>query len=110
MADVHALGDFEQLVLLGVLQSGPDSYGVPIWRELENRTGRRVSLGAVYKTLDRLEGKGLLRSVRGKPTAERGGRSKRVYRVTASGLRLLNSTLAALARMTEGLELEPGTQ
>jgi PadR family transcriptional regulator PadR len=109
MPEMHALGDFEQLVLLGVLQSSPDSYGVPIWRELEIRTGRRLSLGAVYKTLDRLESKGLLRSARGQPSAERGGRSKRVYQVTASGLRLLNSTLAALARMTEGLELELGT-
>ena len=108
MSDTQALGDFEQLVLLGVLQSSPDSYGVPIWRELESRTGRRVSLAAVYKTLDRLEYKGLLRSARGQPSAERGGRSKRVYEVTASGLRSLNSTLAALARMTDGLELELG--
>ena len=110
MPDTQALGDFEQLVLLGVLQSSPDSYGVPIWRELESRTGRRVSLAAVYKTLDRLEGKGLLRSARGQPSAERGGRSKRVYGMTASGLRSLNSTLAALARMTDGLELELGRQ
>jgi PadR family transcriptional regulator PadR len=110
MSEVHALGDFEQLVLLGVLQSSPDSYGVPIWRELESRTGRRVSLGAVYKTLDRLESKGLLRSVQGPPSAERGGRSKRVYGVTQSGLRLLHSTLTALARMTDGLELELGRQ
>ena len=106
MPDVHALGDFEQLVLLGVLQSGPDSYGVPIWRELEVRTGRQVSLGAVYKTLDRLEAKGLLKSAFGQPSAERGGRSKRLYRVTPAGLRLLNSTLAALTRMTAGLKLE----
>jgi PadR family transcriptional regulator PadR len=110
MSDMQALGDFEQLVLLGVLQSGPDSYGVPIWRELESRTGRWVSLGAVYKTLDRLEGKGLLRSTHGRPSAERGGRSKRVYEMTASGHRLLNATLAALARMTDGLELELGRQ
>ena len=109
MPVVHALGDFEQLVLLGVLRSGPESYGVPIWRELESRTGRRVSLGAVYKTLDRLESKGLLRSVRGQPSAERGGRSTRIYRMTAPGLRLLSSTLGALARMADGLELEPGT-
>jgi PadR family transcriptional regulator, regulatory protein PadR len=110
MPDSHVLGDFEQLVLLGVLQSGSESYGVPIWRELERRTGRRVSLGAVYKTLDRLENKGLLRSAQGQPTSERGGRSKRVYRVTPSGLRLLNATLAALARMAQGLELELGRQ
>jgi len=110
MSDAQTLGDFEQLVLLGVLQSSPNSYGVPIWRELESRTGRRVSLAAVYKTLDRLEYKGLLRSARGQPSAERGGRSKRVYGMTASGFRLLNSTLAALARMTDGLELELGRQ
>ena len=110
MPDAHGLGDFEQLVLLGVLQSTPDSYGVPIWRELETRTGRNVSLGAVYKTLDRLESKGLLRSARGQPSPERGGRSKRLYRVTPAGLGLLNSTLAALSRMTAGLELEPETQ
>ena len=108
MPDMQALGDFEQLVLLGVLQSSPDSYGVPIWRELESRTGRRVSLAAVYKTLDRLETKGLLRSMHGQPSAERGGRRKRVYQMTASGLRVLNATLAALARMTDGLELELG--
>ena len=110
MADTPVLGDFEQLVLLGVLQSSPDSYGVPIWRQIEDRTGRRVSLGAVYKTLDRLESKGLLRSIHGQPSAERGGRRTRVYQTTASGLRLLNATLAALARMTDGLELELGRQ
>jgi DNA-binding PadR family transcriptional regulator len=110
MQDSHALGDFEQLVLLGVLQTGPESYGVPIWRELESRTGRRVSLGAVYKTLDRLESKGLLRSALAQPTPERGGRSKRIYHVTTAGRRLLNSTLTALARMTQGLELELGRQ
>src|SRR5262245_10235600 len=108
MSETPPLGDFEQLVLLGVLQSSTESYGVPIWRELESRTGRRVSLGAVYKTLDRLESKGLLRSMHGQPSAERGGRRKRVYAVTASGLRQLNATLAALARMTDGLELEFG--
>ncbi len=110
MAEGQALGDFEQLVLLGVLQGGAEAYGVPIWSELETRTGRRVSLAAVYKTLDRLETKGLVRSARGEPTAERGGRSKRLYRVTASGLRLLRASLAALARMAEGLEVELGTR
>jgi DNA-binding PadR family transcriptional regulator len=110
MSGSHVLGDFEQLVLLGVLQGGPDAYGVPIWRELETRTGRRVSLGAVYKTLDRLEAKGLVRSARGQPSPERGGRSKRVYQLTAAGLRLLRASLDALARMTDGLEAELGTR
>src|ERR671912_88076 len=58
MAMPPILGEFEQIVLLGVLQCGGGAYGVPIWKELEARTGRSVSLGAVYKTLDRLEGKG----------------------------------------------------
>ena len=110
MSRIQALGDFEQLVLLGVLQGGPEAYGVPIWREVETRTGRRVSLGAVYKTLDRLEAKGLARSARGEPTSERGGRSKRVYQLTAVGLRSLRASLDALARMTDGLEAELSTR
>jgi PadR family transcriptional regulator PadR len=98
------IGEFEQLVLLGVLQCGAEAYGVPVWRELEARTGRGVSLGAVYKTLDRLEAKGYVASGVGEPTPERGGRSKRVYRVTPGGLRVLRKSLASLARMAEGLQ------
>lgn len=104
MADVQPLGEFEQLVLLGVLHCGADAYGVPVWREIEARTSRAVSIAAVYKTLDRLEGKTLVRSRLGEPTAERGGRGKRVYEVTAPGLRVLRASLGALARMTAGLE------
>ena len=74
MRESPGVGEFEQLVLLGVLQCGPDAYGVPVWRELEARGGREVSLGAVYKTLDRLEAKGCVTSSVGEPTAERGGR------------------------------------
>ena len=74
-ADTAPLGEFEQLVLLGVLHGGDDAYGVPVWREIEARTVRGVSLAAVYKTLDRLEGKGLVRSHVGEPTAARGGRT-----------------------------------
>lgn len=108
MSATTPLGEFEQFTLLGVLHCGDDAYGVPIWRELELRGGRRVSLGAVYKTLDRLEAKGLLTSAVGAPSPERGGRSKRLYQVTPAGLRLLRSSLAALARMTEGLDAELG--
>lgn len=109
MSETQVLGDFEQLVLLGVLQCGSDAYGVPVWKELEARTRRGVSVGAVYKTLDRLEAKGWVASALGEPTAERGGRSKRVYRVTPTGLRLLRRSLASLARMADGLHevLEP---
>ena len=78
-------------------------------RELESRGGRAVSLGAVYKTLDRLEAKGYVASNFGEPTPERGGRGKRLFRVTASGRRVLRQSLAAIHRMSEGLHelLEP---
>ena len=109
MTGTLALGEFEQLVLLAVLQCGGDAYGVPVWREIEARTAREVSLAAVYKTLIRLESKGCVASGVGAPTPERGGRSKRVYRVTGLGLRLLRASLDSIARMTEGLQgvLEP---
>ena len=103
MPDLQPLGEFEQTVMLGVLQCGPDAYGVPVWREIHARTAREVSLAAVYKTLDRLESKGFVKSHLGEPTAERGGRAKRVYKVTAAGLRVLRASLGALARMTRGL-------
>ena len=109
MTGTQVLGEFEQLVLLAVLQSGTDAYGVPVWREIEARTAREVSLAAVYKTLVRLESKGCVASGVGAPTQARGGRSKRVYRVTGLGLRLLRASLDSIARMTEGLQgvLEP---
>jgi DNA-binding PadR family transcriptional regulator len=109
MADPSSLGEFEQLVLLGVLQSGDDAYGVPVWRAIETRAARKASLAAVYKTLDRLEIKGAVRSQVGEPTAERGGRAKRVYRVTPLGLRALRASLAAVRRMSAGLDGVLGT-
>lgn len=109
MADPSPLGEFEQLVLLGVLHGGEDAYGVPVWREIGVRTGREVSLAAVYKTLDRLEGKGLVRSHVGAPTAERGGRAKRLYRITPPGLRAVKSAIDGVRRMTAGLDEVLGT-
>jgi PadR family transcriptional regulator PadR len=104
MAEAQVLGEFEQLVLLGVLHCGAEAYGVPICGELQTRARRRVSLGAVYKTLDRLEQKHLVRSTLGPATAERGGRRKRIYHVTELGLKVLRSSLSAVARMWDGLE------
>jgi PadR family transcriptional regulator PadR len=109
MPETPTLGEFEQLVLLGVLHGGDDAYGVPVWREIQDRTGRTASLAAVYKTLDRLEAKGIVRSHLGAPTAERGGRAKRVYRVTPSGLRTLRASIQGLRRMTAGLDEVLGT-
>ncbi len=109
MAETPSLGEFEQLVLLGVLHGGDGAYGVPVWREIESRTSRGVSLAAVYTTLDRLEGKGLVRSHVGEPTAARGGRRTRLYRATPAGLKALRASLASLARMTDGLDEVLGT-
>ena len=79
------LGGFEELVLLAVAALRSAGYGVSIQQQLEEETGHAISLGAVYTTLDRLERKGLVASKLGAPTAERGGKPKRLYRVTAAG-------------------------
>lgn len=104
-----SLGEFEQLVLLGVLHAGEDAYGVPVWRAIETRGGRAASLAAVYKTLDRLEAKGLVRSRVGESTAERGGRAKRLYVVTTPGVRALKASLGVVRRMAAGLDEVLGT-
>jgi DNA-binding PadR family transcriptional regulator len=98
------LGEFEQIVLLAILRLGEGAYGVSITDEIAARTDRSVSLGAVYKTLERLEDKGLVGSWTGAPTAERGGRRKKHYRVLASGQRALKQGVGDLRRMLAGLE------
>jgi DNA-binding PadR family transcriptional regulator len=103
-----ALGEFEQLVLLAVLRAAQDAdaYGVTVHAELEKRTKRRVARGAVYMTLDRLEKKGLLSSYLTEPTAERGGRAKRCYRVTKPALAALRASRRALLSLWDGLRVE----
>jgi DNA-binding PadR family transcriptional regulator len=100
------LGEFEQLVLLALTRLGSDAYGVSITADIHARTGREVSLGAVYKTLERLEDKGLVASRIGEPTPERGGRRKKFFRIAAIGQRALRQSLSALRSMTDGLESE----
>ncbi|MEZ5283818.1 MAG: PadR family transcriptional regulator [Vicinamibacterales bacterium] len=104
MADY--LGEFEHLVLLALLRLGDDAYGVTVRQEISHRTGRDVSVGAIYATLSRLEAKGFVRSRLGAPTAERGGRAKRHFRVTARGIAVVERTHHALRRMAEGLTLK----
>lgn len=98
------LGELEQIVLLAVLRLDEDAYGVPIRREIERRAGRSLTVGALYRTLDRLEAKGYVTSRFGEPTAERGGRSKRYFRLRPVGLRTLRASRDTLAAMWEGLE------
>jgi PadR family transcriptional regulator PadR len=103
------LGEFEHIVLLAVSRLGDQAYGVTVRREIEARTGREVSIGAIYATLDRLEAKSYVRSRVGDPTPERGGRSKRFFRVTAQGASAVKHTQRTLRSLTEGLALLGGT-
>lgn len=100
---MDTLGDFEQLVLLALVRAGSDAYGVPIHHEIVSCARRDVSLGAVYKTLDRLERKGLIGSHVGEPTAERGGRRRKHYRMRPAGAAALRHSLGGLRRMLAGL-------
>jgi len=105
----ESLGEFEHLVLLAVLRLGPDSYGMRVRREIAQRTGRDVTIGAVYATLDRLAAKGLVTSTLSDPTPERGGRAKRSFRLTGVGSEALNRAQHDLASMVEGLVIpDPG--
>ena len=99
-----ALGDFEQLVLLGVLRLDADAYGAAIRQEIHERSGRDVSINAVYTTLDRLETKGLLRSWVGEPTAQRGGRRRKFYALRPAGVSALRQAYRAFTAMADGLE------
>ena len=99
-----ALGEFEQLVLLGLLRLGPEGYGAAVSLEIEQQTGRAVSVSAVHTTLDRLEDKRLIRSRLGEPTPQRGGKRKRHYEVQPAGVRALQHALGGLRRMTAGLD------
>lgn len=103
------LGEFELMVMLALIRLGADAYGVPISREIEQRSGREAALGSVYAALERLEERGLVSSRLGDPTAERGGRAKRYFHVTAQGLRDIRDTQRALVNLWKGLpELSGG--
>lgn len=97
------MGAFEQMVLLALIRLGPGAYGMEVRQEIEERTGREVSIAAVYTTLGRLEAKGFVSHVIGEPTPERGGRAKKHYRVLPEGLAALEETRAALDSMWEGV-------
>jgi DNA-binding PadR family transcriptional regulator len=101
--DEFLLGTLEQIVLLAAMRLGDRAYGMTIRDEIEKRTGRAVSFGAVYVTLQRLEDKGFVSSWIGEPTAERGGRAKRFFQVTADGRQAVRKVRDAVASMTKGL-------
>jgi DNA-binding PadR family transcriptional regulator len=103
MPDPPYLGEFEQLLLLAILQCGEDAYTVPIRAVLAERSRRRVSRGALYTSLDRLEHKRFVASRLGDALAVRGGRSRRYYQVTPAGLTALRAARAAVVNLSRGL-------
>ena len=104
MTDVSSLGEFEQVVLLSVLRLGDGAYAVPVQEEILRCTGRDVSRGSIYITLDRLETKGYLKSRLADPTPERGGRAKRYYTLRPRALDALRESRRALVALWSGLE------
>jgi|SRR5579872_1530053 len=100
------LGEFEQIVLLAILRLGDGAYGVPIRQEIEEKTGRSLTVGALYRTLDRLEDKGYVGSWFSDPTPERGGRSKRYFRLRTPGVRALAESREALDAMWQGVDIK----
>jgi DNA-binding PadR family transcriptional regulator len=103
-ATERPLGELEQLVLLAILRVGEEAYGEPIRERLRGEAGRRVARGALYTVLDRLEQKGLVRSRLGEPLAERGGRARRYFEVTAAGLAALRRARQTLLRLWRGID------
>ena len=99
------LGEFEQVVILAVLRLKGDAYGVSIRAEIYQRTGRFPSPGALYTTLERLEGKHLVSSKLGDSTAVRGGRAKRYVTVTPLGLAAVARAQESYKRLLEGIDL-----
>jgi DNA-binding PadR family transcriptional regulator len=98
------LGEFEQLVLIALVRLGSNAYGATIRREIEARSGRSLSISAVYTTLERLEQKGLVRSWIGEPTPERGGRRRKHFELLPRGARALKAAYDTFVGMTAGVE------
>jgi PadR family transcriptional regulator PadR len=108
MARGTYLGELEQLVLWAVLRLDGEGYGTTILEALNDRVDRRVTPGALYATLDRLESKGMISSRLADPEAGRGGRRKRYLTVTDAGRSVLERTRREWTSMWDGLELAPG--
>jgi PadR family transcriptional regulator, regulatory protein PadR len=105
-----SLGQFEQLVLAAILRCGRNAYGVTVHQAVQQMSGaKRVVLGAVYATLDRLEDKALISSWLSDPTPERGGRGKRHYRLEPDGERALRESVLTSRRVCEAVEQAWGT-
>lgn len=103
MTKSNTLGEFEIIVLATLMRLGEEAYGNRISTDIEGRIGRMVSVGAIYTTLTRLEAKGCVTSKLGEATAERGGRAKRYFRITAQGDALLRQSAEAFGQVFDGI-------
>jgi len=97
------LGEFEYLILTAASKLGEDAYGAAIREFIEQAAGRRCSIGALYTTIDRLESKGYLKTRMGEATPERGGRPKRMVRITADGTCAASEFYETVRRVSRGV-------
>lgn len=97
------LGEFEYLLLAATMRLGEGAYGAAIRQEIVETTRRNCSIGALYTTLDRLESKGLVKTWLGGATSERGGRAKRLVRVTAAGIKEAGAFYDTVAAVSRGV-------
>ena len=104
MGSKAILGEFEHVVLATSVSLGDNAYGAELIREIEKRTGRRVTSGSLYVTLDRLEDKGIIRSRMGDPDPRRGGRPKRFVTPTPKGMLALREVRKTMLRLWAGIE------
>ena len=100
------LGEFEYLTLTAATRLGDHAYGAAIRKEIEHATVHRCSIGALYTTLDRLETKGLIKTRMGEATPQRGGRRKRMVRVTGKGVQAASDFYEAVKRVSRGVSWE----
>jgi PadR family transcriptional regulator PadR len=96
------LGEFEYLLITAAAGLGEEAYGAAIREEIESTAGRKCSIGALYTTIDRLEAKGLIKTWMGAATPQRGGRAKRMLRVTPKGVQAAKDFYDTVARISRG--------
>ena len=96
------LGEFEYLLITAAAGLGEEAYGAAIRQEIESVTGRKCSIGALYTTIDRLETKGLLKTWMGDITPQRGGRAKRMVRITTEGVQAARDFYDTVTRASRG--------
>jgi PadR family transcriptional regulator PadR len=106
MSSFEDIGPLDQQVMLAIMRLQPTAYGIPIQNEIERRGRRAYSLGAIYAALDRLEESGLITGKTGEPTAQRGGRAKRYFSLTAPGQATLQASLDAIDSMRRGIRFK----